>query len=1079
MSPTPPGRRVLHHLRRVLPSSGAGPSDRELLERFAAGRDEAAFADVVHRHGPLVLGVCRRVLGNGPDAEDAFQATFLVLARKAGAIRWQDSVAHWLHAVASRLARQARAAALRRRRHEGQAALIPRPEPLPQAAWQELHAVLDEELLGLPEKYRLPLLLCYLRGRRREDVARELGWSLRTLDRRLEQGRDRLRLRLVRRGLAVSSGVLATALAVQPTDAAPAAWADATVRAACGGRPSESVAGLADGFLRAGSGGKTRLALLVLLSGLALAGVGLAARQTAPVPPAPADTPSSPQPPAAEAERVDAHGDPLPAGARVRLGTTRFSRGSNPGNLGCSADGKLLASGGDSARLLDARTGRVLRPLPGGGSVALSPDGKLVAVRGLDQGLRVLETATGKEVWSLPGDPRYGRGKEISVDEHGFAAFSPDGKLLASGGWNKVVEVYEAGTGKSVASLAGHKGPLQAGAFSPDGKLLATASRDATVGVWDVAQGKVAHVLKGHKSDVYALAFSPDGKVLASGSRDLSLKLWDPASGQEVRPGLASGTFYALAFGPDGKTLACAGDRGEVTLFDVSANNQRPAMDNLLWQWVDESPAGVPGVPGVAFSPDGKTVFSGGARVRVLDAATGKAAPLEGATRGLIMPTFSPDGKTVATGGAVVRLWDSATGKPGARLTPAEAPTSGLAFLPDGKALLVSERTGANLWQLPDLKESEVLRKKNAQRPIWVQRLAVSADGGTAVLDVVEDVVVVDVVGGKELHRFGVRTGHGLAVSPDGKLVALVRGDRKLSLWDTASGKELRTLDTPGQWMGPLAFGPGGAYLATAGADIRLWELRSGKEALRLEGTPPMAFSPDGRLLALARGREAVVYDLAAGREVKRLTGHDELVVGLAFAPDGDTVATSSMDTTALLWDVKAERRAAAGARPLTERELEAAWAGLKSSDAGDAFRALGALASSGQAAKFLKERLPPAGADQARLKKLLAELDSPKFEVREQAQEELEGLEELAAPALRKALEGTPAAEVRRRVEGILAKIQDGAWSGEGLRRLRAVEVLERAGGPDERKLLEELAAGAEEARTTREARAARRRLE
>src|SRR5262249_60811647 len=124
----------------------------------------------------------------------------------------------------------------------------------------ELHAVLDEELLGLPEKYRLPLLLCYLRGRRREDAARELGWSLRTLDRRLEQGRDRLRLRLVRRGLALSTGLLATALAVQPTDAAPAAWAGAAVRAACDGRPSASVAGAAGGLPPAGARGEQRAA---------------------------------------------------------------------------------------------------------------------------------------------------------------------------------------------------------------------------------------------------------------------------------------------------------------------------------------------------------------------------------------------------------------------------------------------------------------------------------------------------------------------------------------------------------------------------------------------------------------------------------------------------------------------------------------------------------------------------------------------------------------------------------------------------------------------------------------------------
>src|SRR5262249_41584269 len=179
-------------------------TDRELLERFAATGEEVAFAALVQRHGPAVLGVCRRVLGNEADAEDVFQATFLILARKAGVVPWQESVRHWLRDVARRLALQARCPPQRRRTAgEVPEQCDPHGDPLAEVARRELRLVLDEELGQLPEKYRAPVVLCYLEGKTNEQAAGELGWPAGSMSRRLARARALLRDRLSRRGLAL------------------------------------------------------------------------------------------------------------------------------------------------------------------------------------------------------------------------------------------------------------------------------------------------------------------------------------------------------------------------------------------------------------------------------------------------------------------------------------------------------------------------------------------------------------------------------------------------------------------------------------------------------------------------------------------------------------------------------------------------------------------------------------------------------------------------------------------------------------------------------------------------------------
>jgi RNA polymerase sigma factor (sigma-70 family) len=207
-------------------------SDRQLVERFLAGRDEAVFEAVVRRHGPMVYRVCWRVLRQDQDAEDAFQATFLLLAQKLRTVRKHASLASWLHGVARRVALKAKAQAATRRRHEQQ---VPVSQSLPpdDVTWGELRAVLDAELGQLPEKWRLPLILCYLEGRTQEEAAGQLGWGKNTLRRRLDEARAALGRRLSRRGVVWPAALSAVLLSDCVTSAAPLpGLIDSTIEAA-------------------------------------------------------------------------------------------------------------------------------------------------------------------------------------------------------------------------------------------------------------------------------------------------------------------------------------------------------------------------------------------------------------------------------------------------------------------------------------------------------------------------------------------------------------------------------------------------------------------------------------------------------------------------------------------------------------------------------------------------------------------------------------------------------------------------------------------------------------------------------
>ncbi len=1137
--PTQPLNAVLHYLHQSLEPGTAGRSDGELLARFTAERDPAAFEELVRRYEAMVLNVCRRRLGEGADADDAFQATFFLLARKARSIRKRDAVGSWLHGVAHRLSRQVLGKRSTRLRCEAKlrqpAPCTPAWEdPVQRASLRELGVILDDELRNLPAVCRAALVACHLEGLSTTEAAHRLGVPASTLKSRLQRGRDLLRQRLQRRGIGLSVAALTAVLAEQSRAGAAPIFVHATVQAAlcvATSSPTASAtraASLMTHALGTGALGKISLAACAVL---AFALLGLAAAFcTSPRTDADPRGPGLPgqgvarAPEKQEQARLDRLGDPLPPGAVLRLGTARLRQPGRVTAIAFTADGKQLASAGNHViRVWGADTGKELRQLK-----ATNIMGLAVAPAG---GAMAAAQNSYVQVWDLAaGRPRFRR------DTACFAvAISPDGSVLATGGRTQdgadPVVLWDLRTGNKLRALSGSMYQVFGLAFSPNGKSLAAVScgnsafspppsaRAESIRLWDVATGKLQE-LDGHAGGATSLAFSPDGKVLATGGRDGTLLLWDAATrnrlhkttiAEEASPRkgnrVALRGIRALAFSPDGKTIASANSDSTVRLFEAATGKQTRVLRGHAQSVAD-----------VAYSPDGKTLATAGddQTVRLWDAATGALRnPRPGHDGNTESVLISPDARRAVTAGSdrTVRIWDLTTGQEELVLREFKSAVASVALSPRGDLLAVGMEDGD--IQFRDAVSGELRRTLKGHSGM-VRSLSFSPDGKTLASaapsgarsnltrkEAVRSLRLWDVGTGQELPRIqGSRNDWYARFSPDGRWLAAY--EYGVVLWDPATGKRLRGLDDlsdfafhpdgkslVGWAAAPRVRGAGGGGIGKGKGTVRVSRLADGAELYRFEGPQHMpyygglfALSPDGRLLALGANegggfeqKSLQLWDMATGKLRRTLRGHGGKVNGCAFSPDGRLVLTASGDTTALVWDLGLPPEP----RPkvLSDKALASLWGDLGDADAGRADAAIWALvAAPQQALALLKKNVRPTPDAPPDWRAWVKDLGSAQFTVRDKASRELEALGERAYPVLKQELTGTPTLELRHRIERLLGKLAYPLKSPDTIRELRAVEILEHIGTEQAGRVLRELGKGAPGSRLTEEARASLERL-
>jgi len=435
--------------------------------------------------------------------------------------------------------------------------------------------------------------------------------------------------------------------------------------------------------------------------------------------------------------------------------------------------------------------------------------------------------------------------------------------------------------------------------------------------------------------------------------------------------------------------------------------------------------------------------------------------------RGTVLAcAVSPDGKQVATGGAdkVVRVFDLATGREATRIAVGKK-VSGLAFSPDGKRLVTGDSNG--IVQTWDVNTGKTVWKIDLGRGA-VNGVAVSADGRRVVASDDQTFGWIDAPTGKLLMRANYSNSSvtGLALAPDGKTLATATSDKQIGLWDVQIGRSLLHIAADDKSVAGVAFSPDGKMLASSGTDktVRLWDTATGKELKKIEavaGVRHLAFNPDGKTLATAADKTVRLYDPGSGKETRRFGDAVGKINGLAFSPDGSRIVTVG-DAGAVVWDLTHDEKPLPKDLKLSAKELDALWTDLAGADGRKAYTALRTLrAAPADSVPFLRERLKPkpADSDDKKIAKLIADLDDDSFDTREKATKDLEDLGRAAEAAVRKALAGRPSAEAKVRLEKLLAKLGgDAALTPEQNRDVLAVRVLELAGTPEARKLLESL---------------------
>src|SRR5262245_4478789 len=798
---------VVQELRkaRLLPD-GDGWTDGELLERFVRARDPGALEALVRRHGAMVWGVCRRILNDHHDAEDAFQATFLVLVRKAASVVPRELLANWLYGVARQTALKARQTSSRRSAREKQMTHMPEPEVIEPKHASDLEVVLDEELSRLPDKNRAMIVLGDLEGKTREEAARQLAVAAGTVASRLARARAMLAKRLSRRGLTVSTAALTSLLAQQLADAAAPTLIVSSTIAATGllasGQAATAVvrakaASLMEGVVKTMLAHKLqKMMAMVLVLGLAALACGLlAAEHPNGNGDPPEHAPVAAQPPVKQAAAARGERrtpvDPPPEGALAQFGSPRLQDFTIDRAADFSPDGKLLATSGSNSPICiwDAATGKLVRTHPNRGSVfdlRWKADGKLRALTFFGHNVFLMqEFVEGKDA-DPDEETRLNREAGERRDSSNRARLdhcflSADGQwavAIKNSGTEPVqwAELFRFAAGKSSdTAMPESKVPLPSGYgvwVSPDARVLMAhalptkttgnklvafdLARDKTTPAWEIAYS-------GDDNRRPSVCLTPDGKRVVIMFWDETVELWDGPAGRRLRE------FPKLPF------------------YYHRGNGE--------WGGIDLSPDG----QRLALLPRDATGQAGG---RILDLDTGKTLCTltpQPMPRGFSVARFSADGKQlVRTAYGIARIWNAETGEDACPLPGHRGSVNSLAVLADLQTVVSS---GADLtvraWRPATGEE------------IW--RTAVSQTV-TVKFATADAVVVQDDVWGRDpvASCLDPRTGArrplpgalgrakedcALAVAPDGKRVVSIEfKQRAFRVWSWPAGELLSTV---------------------------------------------------------------------------------------------------------------------------------------------------------------------------------------------------------------------------------------------------------------------------------------------
>ncbi len=529
-------------------------------------------------------------------------------------------------------------------------------------------------------------------------------------------------------------------------------------------------------------------------------------------------------------------------------------------------------------------------------SVAFSPNGKLLATGDADGKTYLWQVDDGKLLFTCIGHSSWVKS----------VAFSPDGQTLASGSDDQTVKLWDVRDGKCLKTLNGHSNWVRSVAFSPDGQTLASGSEDQTVKLWNVHTGKCLITLQGNTNRIMSVAFSPDGQTLASGSEKQTVKLWNVRNGKclKILQGHSS-WVRSVAFSPNGEILATGSDDQTVKLWDLRDGKCLKTLQghtNRVWS--------------VAFSPDGQTLASGGddQSVKLWDLRDGKSLKtFQGHTNRVRSVAFSPDGQTLASGSEnqTVKLWNVQDGKSLTTLQGHSNRVRSVAFSPDGQILASgSEKQTVKLSDVRNDKFLKILEGHNS----WVRSIAFSPDGEILASGSEKQTIKLwDVHTGQCLKKLQEHTNRirSVAFSPNGQILASGSDDQTVKLWDVYTGRCLQTLKGHTSWVRSVAFSPDGQTLASGSENqrVRLWNIYTGECLHILEGHSnrirSVTFGPDGQTLASGSDDQTVkLWDVYMGKCLTTLQEHTNRVWSVAFSPDGQILASASEDQTIKLWDV-------------------------------------------------------------------------------------------------------------------------------------------------------------------------------